>query len=70
MAKKHNTAQLLKSFRLAKGEKPQEVAEAVGLTRGAIVLYEQGKRVPMDGIKVKLAKHFGTTVGFLFYGER
>lgn len=45
----------------------QTVATAIGVTRSAIAMYEQGERVPKDDIKVKLAKFYNTTVESIFY---
>jgi DNA-binding XRE family transcriptional regulator len=45
----------------------QTVAEAIGVTRSAIAMYEQGERVPKDNIKVKLARFYNTTVEAIFY---
>lgn len=47
----------------------QTVADAIGVTRSAIAMYEQGVRVPRDEIKVKLAKYFNTTVEAIFYAN-
>ena len=47
----------------------QTVADAIGVTRSAIAMYEQGVRVPRDEIKVKLAKYFKTTVEAIFYAK-
>jgi DNA-binding XRE family transcriptional regulator len=46
----------------------QDVANSIGITRSAIAMYEQGKRVPKDEIKVKLAKLYNTTVEAIFFG--
>lgn len=70
MAKITSIPALLKATRISKGESQSQVANAVGVSRESICLYEKGKRHPSDPIKTKLAKHFGVTVGFLFYGER
>lgn len=45
----------------------QVVAAAIGVTRSAIAMYEQGERVPKDEIKVKLARYYNTTVEAIFY---
>ena len=45
----------------------QVVATAIGVTRSAIAMYEQGQRVPKDDIKVKLARYYNTTVEAIFY---
>lgn len=50
-------------------ESQRQVAEAIGITQAALCMYEKGKRVPQDKIKVKLAKYYRTTVQALFYSE-
>lgn len=51
-----------------RGEKSrEEVAKAVGISVSALAMYEQGQRIPRDGIKIKLAEYYGVTVGFLFF---
>lgn len=53
-----------------RGDKSQTtVAAAVGISTSAIAMYECGKRVPRDEIKVALARYFGTTVGYLFFDQ-
>lgn len=44
-----------------------EVAEAVGISRSALSMYECGERVPRDEIKIKLAKYYKTSIESLFY---
>ena len=46
-----------------------EVASETGLSCAAISAYENGSRIPADPVKIKLADFYGTSVGFLFYGE-
>lgn len=46
-----------------------EVAELVGTSTSAILMYEQGERVPRDIIKIRLADLYGVSVGSLFFGE-
>lgn len=51
-----------------RGEKTrEEVAEAVGVTRTSIADYEEGKRVPNDAVKLKLADYFGKPVEAIFF---
>jgi DNA-binding XRE family transcriptional regulator len=51
-----------------RGDRTQQaVATAVGVTKNAISAYEDGKRVPRDEIKIKLANFFGTTVTEIFF---
>ena len=55
----------------ARGERSQnEVAKDVGISAAALSMYESGERVPRDEIKEALAKYYGSTVGFLFFGEK
>lgn len=45
----------------------EEVAQAVGVTRQAINLYETGWRMPKDDLKVKIARFYGKSVEDIFY---
>ncbi|MBQ0167493.1 MAG: helix-turn-helix transcriptional regulator [Treponema sp.] len=52
----------------ARGNKTQvEVCEAIGISRAALGMYELGKRVPRDEIKVRLAKYYNKSIEELFY---
>lgn len=53
-----------------RGEKSRnEVAKAAGISVSALAMYELGKRIPRDEIKVSLARYFGTTVEAIFFRE-
>ena len=43
------------------------VANAVGISRSALSMYEQGNRIPRDEIKLRLANYYGTSVQELFF---
>lgn len=64
-----STGEKLRSLRLKKGETQQELANAIGVTDAAISQYELGQRVPSDEVKIKIAKHYGRTVQFIFFQE-
>lgn len=52
----------------ARGDRTQqEVAEAVGVTRSALGMYETGDRVPRDDIKVRLSDFYELPIQDLFY---
>lgn len=54
----------------ARGEKSKtEVAKDLGISLSALSMYESCERVPRDEVKEMLAKYYGLTVGFLFFGE-
>lgn len=45
------------------------VAAAVGISASAFSMYECGKRVPRDEVKIALANYYGKTVGWLFFDQ-
>lgn len=60
-------SQRLKDLRVKKGKTIFEMAEETGLGASAISNYESGLRVPIDSVKVILARYFGVTVEELFF---
>lgn len=44
-----------------------EVANAVGISRSAVGMYENEERIPRDDIKIRLAEYFRTTVQAIFF---
>lgn len=51
-----------------RGRKTQmEVANDIGISLSALVMYETGNRIPRDEIKVRLAKYYGQTVEAIFF---
>lgn len=47
----------------------EEVANAVGVSRSAIVMYESEERVPRDEIKIRLADYYKRTVQYIFFAK-
>ena len=65
---KLDAAVIGQKLRILRGDRlPQEVADAVGVSKMAISAYENGDRVPKDEIKVKLAQYFDDTVENIFF---
>lgn len=63
-----STGQKLKALR---GKKTQrEVAECLKITKSALAMYENDKRVPRDEIKVRIADYYGETVQSLFFNSQ
>lgn len=60
-------AERMKKARAKKGCSSAEVAAACGITDSAVQMYECGKRIPRDRIKMKLAEYYGETVQDLFF---
>jgi len=55
-------------LRKLRGSRTQEeVAEAVGISRAALCMYETGARVPRDTIKIRLAEYYKRSVNYIFY---
>ena len=52
---------------LRNGRSREEVAKALGISVSALAMYEQGQRIPRDSIKVKIAKYYGKSVGYIFF---
>ena len=46
-----------------------EVANAVGISESALLMYERGERNPRDDIKISLARYYGVGIGTIFYPE-
>ena len=45
----------------------EEVAKAVGISVSALGMYEQGRRMPRDEVKVNLANYFNKDVQSIFF---
>lgn len=45
----------------------EEVANAVGVSKSAIAMYEKGERIPRDPIKLRIAQYYGKTVQEIFF---
>ena len=43
------------------------VAKAVGISKSALSMYEQGSRIPKDEIKIKIANFYNTSVQEIFF---
>ena len=59
-----------KKIKTMRGTKTQEeIASACGITTSSLSMYETGRRIPRDEIKVRLAAYFGVSIGELFFEE-
>ena len=56
-------------IRLRGNKSQQEVSESVGISASALSMYENGERIPRDGIKENLASYYDTNVQALFYDD-
>lgn len=58
-----------KLIRLRGDRTQEEVAKATGIAQESISFYENGKRIPSDEAKIKLAEYYGVTVQSIFFEE-
>lgn len=59
----------LKVLREEKKKTQQQVAFELDITKSALAMYERGKRVPRDEIKVRIADYYGVSIESLFYAQ-
>jgi transcriptional regulator with XRE-family HTH domain len=51
-----------------RGKRSQaEIANALGISKSALSMYEIGERVPRDDVKVRLAKYYNVSIEDLFF---
>lgn len=48
----------------------EEVAKAVNISVSALQMYENGRRIPKDEIKIRLASYYGKTVQEIFFDDQ
>lgn len=60
----------LKSLREGKNETMEQLANALGVSMSAIAMYETGKRIPRDEIKIRIAEHFFVPVESVFFPNK
>ena len=55
-------------LRLARGDEPRKsAAAAVGIAVSTLQMYENGRCVPRDPVKLRLARHYGVSVEALLF---
>lgn len=57
----------IKGLREGQGETIEELSRAVETSSSAIAMYETGKRIPRDEIKIRIAEHFSVPVESIFF---
>lgn len=65
-----NAITIGRTLRKLRGKVPRSaVADACGISISALTMYETGKRIPRDEIKVKLASFYCRTVESIFFEQ-
>lgn len=63
-----NAEEIGKKLRSLRGEKAQGiVANALGISRSALSMYESGQRIPRDEIKIRFARYYDKSVEYIFF---
>lgn len=63
-----NVDKMAKKLIKLRGLKPREsVAKDLGISISALAMYETGKRIPRDEVKVKFSKYYNTSVEDIFF---
>ena len=57
----------LREIRKKCGLTQKELAERIGSSESAISMYETGKRIPRDEIKIRIAEYFHVPVESIFF---
>ena len=60
----------LRGLREGRQETIEEVSEAVNTSSSAIAMYETGKRIPRDEIKIRIAEHYAVPVESIFFQKK
>lgn len=59
----------IKLVDLRKGASREKVANDNGISVSALTMYETGRRIPRDEIKIKLAKYYKTSIEEIFFSD-
>lgn len=59
----------VKLVKLRGNRTQDEVAKAVGISKSALAMYESGKRIPRDPVKVRLATFYKKSIPFIFFNQ-
>ena len=59
----------LKRLRKERGETLEYASKAIGISRSALSMYENGERSPRDEIKVKISKYYGKRIEEIFFAN-
>ena len=51
------------------GKTLKEVADSVKISLSSLAMYESGRRVPKDDVKLRLANYYGKSVEALFFAQ-
>ena len=47
-----------------------EVADALGISKSALAMYETGERIPRDTVKCRIANYYRKSVAYIFFNTK
>lgn len=62
--------QKIRTLREKKNETVEQLSNALEVSASAITMYETGKRIPRDEIKIRIAEHFIVPVESIFFPNK
>ncbi|MDO4553675.1 MAG: helix-turn-helix transcriptional regulator [Lachnospiraceae bacterium] len=63
-----DTTEMAKKLVELRGDKTQdEVAKDLGISKSALSMYELGKRIPRDSVKLRFSEYYKKSVQFIFF---
>ena len=66
-----NTIENGKRLRKLRGDRSaKSVAEALGISESALLMFERGERTPRDDTKCKISDFYGVSVQELFFANK
>ena len=48
----------------------EEVSAALDISKSALAMYESGKRVPRDQVKMRISKYYRKSVPYIFFNQK
>lgn len=48
----------------------EEVSNSIGISKSALSMYEKGKRIPRDPVKVRIAAFYKKSVPYIFFNQK
>ncbi len=56
-------------IKLRGNERREAVAKALNISVSALQMYENGRRMPRDEVKVRISQYYGESIYSIFYAQ-
>lgn len=54
-----------------RGKRTQdEVANALGISKSALGMYESGRRIPRDPVKMRISHYYKKSIPYIFFNQK